>query len=228
MSSSLVTGLLLQFGEIQTYDDTFYLQAVGFCYDFSTDSYDGCYWDVVSSITGSFYEVLDPPRIITYLKLHSENSYNEICAFQVFGYDYCDFTFADSAAQDWYVPVGSTEVIATSLDFTLSTAIGSIGTTDDEFCALGITAGISSSSSYPELSVTASITDGTLIVQTDSSTASSLAGTSYTFTLQLYDGRNSTATLKTSAITVYYTAACVINDLTGILAEETDGAALEG
>lgn len=75
------------------------------------------------------------PYIGSYINLGSRNLVNEICAFQVFGYNNCDFTVTEPDSTTVQVPTGTiTAVVISSLTLNLSYTIGSVGVRHDDFC----------------------------------------------------------------------------------------------
>jgi len=88
-----------------------------------------------------------------------------ICSFQTFGYKYCEYNLDDSAITK-LVPVGTASTLTTTHTITLATSIGNIGTTDDDFCELGLSIAIDSSRT--EITLAHSLSAGTVTLTTDS------------------------------------------------------------
>ena len=75
------------------------------------------------------------PIVGTYINLLSQNLVNEICAYQVFGYNNCDFTITETDSTTMQVPTGTvTAVVISYLTLNLSYTIGSVGVRHDDFC----------------------------------------------------------------------------------------------
>lgn len=58
-------------------------------------------------------------------------------AIHYYGHSHCDFALTSTAQLEWYIPVGSTEVIATTKTIPFGYTIGDNGLSNSDFCRYG-------------------------------------------------------------------------------------------